>query len=178
MATNASNVRVGVTGEVSFAPAGTALPTDATTALNAAFTALGYNDENGVTETVDRQSTPIRAWQNGDIVRRVKNSEEVSYTFTLIETTADVLETYYGNFTAVSGSVKVGGQANTRGAWSIQVVDGADILRIVIPDGEVTELGTVQYNDDATGYTFTVTAYPDATLDANAIKYYDALTTP
>lgn len=178
MALNAANVRVGVSGEVHFAPAGTALPTDATTALNAAFKALGYNDESGVAETVDRQTQNIRAWQNARIVRKVKSSEEVTYEFTLIETTADVLKTYYGNFTAVSGSVKVGGQPNTRGAWVIQVIDGADILRIVIPDGEVTELGTVNYSDDATGYTFSVSAYPDSTIDANAIKYYDALTTP
>jgi hypothetical protein len=178
VATNAANVRVGVSGEVSFAPAGSTLPTDATTALDAAFTGLGYNSDDGVTETVDRQMSNVVAWQNGDIVRKVKNSEEVMYQFTLIETTADVLEAYYGNFTAVSGSAKVGGQANTRGSWVIQVIDGADILRIVIPDGEVTELGTLNYSDDVTGYTVTVTAYPDATIDANAIKYYDALTTP
>ena len=40
MTTTASNVEVAVTGEVSFAPAGSTLPTDATTALDAAFAGL------------------------------------------------------------------------------------------------------------------------------------------
>ena len=50
MATTATNVTVGkpkVGGAVHWAPLGTALPTSATEALNAAFVDLGYVSEDG-----------------------------------------------------------------------------------------------------------------------------------
>jgi hypothetical protein len=41
-------------------------------------------------------------------------------------------------------------------------VDGDVDIRIVIPDGQVTERGDVTYaNGEAIGYDVTVTAYPD-----------------
>jgi hypothetical protein len=175
MATTAANVRVGVSGECHLAPAGTALPTDSSTALAAGFDALGYNTDAGVTETINDTRTDIQAWQNGDVVRRVRTSHVVEYAFTLLETSAETLEAYYGDFT--NGVVKLRGDTETRGVWAIEVVDGADVVRIVIPDGEVTQRGGVQYvNGDAVAYPVTITCYPDANGD-KAIKYYGALTT-
>jgi hypothetical protein len=41
--------------------------------------------------------------------------------------------------------------------------DGSDLIRIVVPDGQVVERGDVVYkNDTPIGYQVTVTAYPDA----------------
>jgi hypothetical protein len=48
--------------------------------------------------------------------------------------------------------------------WVIDVVDGTDLIRIVVPSGQVTELGDVTYvNGDAIGRPVTITAYPDVT---------------
>jgi hypothetical protein len=54
MSLETSEVRAGITGELYAAPVGTALPTDTSTALNAAFKGLGYFSEDGVTETFER----------------------------------------------------------------------------------------------------------------------------
>ena len=51
MANNSSNVSFGkpkVTGGFYYAPAGTPVPTDATTALNNKFVSVGYISEDGL----------------------------------------------------------------------------------------------------------------------------------
>lgn len=178
MALNAANVRVGVNGEVNFAEAPATLPADAA-ALLTDFTGLGYNTDAGVAETINETTTDIKAWQGGQTVRTVRTDETVTYAFTMLETNVDALAIYYGNDVDVAdGSVKVGGQLNTRGSWVIDVLDGTDIVRVVIPDGEVTQRGTVNYvNDNAISYPVTVTAYPsnETGFDgANAKKYHAA----
>jgi hypothetical protein len=177
MANSANNVRVGVTGAVYFAPASTAVPTSVSTALNAAFEDVGYISEDGVTESTATDTNDIRAWQNGDIVRRVQTSHDYSVAFTMIETKAKSLELFYGNFTAgpggASGVVEVNGEQPYRGAFVLHVIDDTDLIRVVIPDGQVTERGDVQrVNGDATSYPVTITAYPDAN-GVKAFIYYE-----
>lgn len=160
--TTAANVRVGVTGTVNKADAGTTLPTDATTALDGGFEELGYLSEDGIRENRSVNVTEIRAWQNSDVVRKVKTSDDLTYSFTAIETNDQVLETYYGNYT--NGVVEVSGAEGFRGVWVFEIEDGDDITRIVVPDGQITEFGEVVYanNGDARGYPMVVTAYADA----------------
>jgi len=53
----------------------------------------------------------------------------------------------------------------------IEAVDGTSIVRIVLPNAEVTEVGDRTYaSGDATVYPVTVTAYPDST-GVKAYKY-------
>lgn len=163
----ANNVQVAVTGGVYMAPAGTTIPTNGASALNNAFEDLGYISEAGVVETINEQSTDIRAWQNGAIVRKVTTSHDVTYAFTAIESNDRTLEAYYGNIAA--GVVEVKGEQGVRGPWVIEVFDGAEDSttghrRIVIPDGQVTARGGVSYvNGAAVAYPITITAYPDDT---------------
>ena len=70
MSLDASNVEVAVTGALYLAPLDTPLPTDSETPLNDAFRNVGYLSEDGITETPEEDTQEIRAWQNGDIVRR------------------------------------------------------------------------------------------------------------
>lgn len=160
MALTAANVRVAVTGSVNFAPAATALPTDNTTALAPGYIDIGYVDEAGVTQSINRSVTNIRAWQNGDIVRKITTEHDVTYQFALMETSAEALKTYYNSFTA--GKVEVKGGTGRRGVWVFEVLDGTDKIRVVVPDGEVTEQGdTSLVNGDAIKYPVTLTAYPN-----------------
>lgn len=166
MTLTAANVRVGVTGTVSVAVSGTAVPTTVSGALNAAFFDLGYISEDGVSTSTSTDVNDIKAWQNGTIVRKVQTSHDYTLTFTMLETSEKTLEVYYGNFThgagAASGVSQVTGTQGYRGAWVLNVVDGTDLIRIVLPDGQVTEHGDVVYaNGDPVGYEITVTAYPD-----------------
>lgn len=164
--TTAANVRVAVTGTINYAPAGTTLPEDATTGLDAAFDELGYADESGVVQAINEDRNDIIAWQNGDKVRKVRTNHDVTYAFTMLETNEGSLAVYYGDGsfsgTLADGVVEVRGDTNTRGAWAIHVIDGENLIRIVIPDGEVTERGEVSYvNGDAVKYPVVVTGYPD-----------------
>lgn len=174
--TTAANVRVAVTGTINYGPAGTALPTDATTGLDAAFDEVGYADDSGVVQTINEDRNDIVAWQNGDKVRKVRTNHDVMYAFTMLETNEQSLEIYYGDGTftgtLTDGEVQIRGDAETRGEWVIHVIDGDSLIRIVIPDGEVTERGDVSFvNGDAVKYPVTITCYPDE----DGVKAYQYL---
>ena len=158
--TTASNVLVGVTGGAYVAPEGTTLPTDATTALNAAFEEVGYISEEGVSQSISEDVTDLKAWQNGDVVRKIQTGHDLTYSFTMIETSDVTLATYYGNYAA--GTVEIDGTQLPHKSWVIEVADGDDDLRIVIPDGQITERGDLVFqNGDAVGYQITITCFPD-----------------
>lgn len=170
MTLDSSNVRVGVTGGIYVAPVGSTLPTDATSALDGAFTELGFADESGVQEQQNEQVNNIRAWQNGEVVRKIQSEHDITWLFTMIETKLKVLETYYGNASGTEDSweVRLRGGFPERLAWVIDVLDGDNALRIVIAEGQVTTRGTVTYaNSAAVGYAMTMTGYPSDELDGD-----------
>ena len=159
MATNASNVRVAVTGSVSLAPAGTTLPTDNSTVLPAAFTDVGFISSAGIVQSTGESTTDITAWQNASLVRRVQTAHAVTYAFTMIETNAVSLAAYYGNYLAGAVQLKAGLQP--AGVWVLQVIDGTSLLRIVCPSGQATAHGDVTFDNNVeVGYMLTVTCYP------------------
>lgn len=166
--TDATQVRVGVTGAVYVADTDATLPTDASTAVDAGFNDAGYISDDGITESHDDETESITAWQNGDEVRRIRTGHSVSWNFTFIETSATTLAEFYGNFTAGDGTttedtVEITGEELPHRAWVFDVVDGDNVLRIVVPDGQVTERGDVTYsNGEAVGREVTVTAFPDS----------------
>ena len=160
MALTADNVRVAVTGGIFVAPTGTALPTSPLDALNGSFADLGYIGEDGITESQNADSADIKAMQNGDTVRKVQTSHDLTYQFTMIETTDAVLAQYYGPLSA--GVVHVTGDQLPRQSWVLEIEDGDVLIRAVVPDGQITERGDITYaNGEAIGYQVTLTAYPD-----------------
>ena len=172
MANTATNVTAGkpkVGGAIYRAPIGTALPTDATTALDNAFVCLGYVSEDGLTNDNSPESEDIKAW-GGDTVLTLQTSKEDTFGFTLIEAlNVEVLKTIYGDAN-VSGALATGitVKANNKEldeyVWAIDMVlRGGALKRIVIPDGKVSEVGTITYADgDAVGYETTLGTSPDA----------------
>jgi hypothetical protein len=186
MANTAANVLSGkplATGGILRAPLGSTLPNDAKAAPDAAFKGLGYVSEDGVTETQDRSTDKIKAW-GGDTVKVVQTEHSLSYKFTLIETlNADVLKAVHGDAnvattaaTSTTGTlqtVQVTGDELGHAAYVIEVKDGNARVRIVISDGQITEVGDVTYSDgDVIGYEVTVECFPDAN-GVKAKKYID-----
>ena len=171
---NKENVSVGkpkIGGAIHVAPAGTALPTDATTALNAAFVNLGYVSEDGLTNETGGAVQTLHAWGK-DIVIAMEGDPE-TYSWTLLE----VLDENVQKFVRGSGNVTV----NEDGAMTVKINRGAQreqleehvivvemilrgrAVRHVIPCGVITEVGEITYtDDDAVGYEVTVTALPDS----------------
>lgn len=182
MATNADNVLVALTGAALIAPLATTMPTDTTTAWNAAFVDLGYLSEDGVTETPEDETTDILAWQNGDTVRSLITRSAIRFSFTMIETTAGGLQLYHGGVVDgwhASGigpaSIELAGTPDARFAMGIDVVDGDNDVRITIPNASIVERGEITYlNNDAIGYPVTIAANPGVG-GVRAIKYFSAL---
>lgn len=159
MATTADNVRVGVTGAVYTAPAGTTLPTDATAVPAAEFDEVGFVTEDGITLSISEDITDLKAWQNGTVVRKLQTSHDVTVGLSMMETSDVTLETYFG-----STSGEITADQLPHRAWIIDVVDGDDVIRWVIPDGQVTERGDISIvNADSINYPITISCFPDET---------------
>lgn len=166
---NVTAAKPKVGGGIYSAPLGTAVPTDATTALNQAFKNLGYVSENGVTNSDERSTDDIKAW-GGDTVNTVQTEKKDTFTYTLIEAlNVDVLKEVYGD-SNVSGELATGitiksnsTQLSPHSIVIETVLTDNALKRIVLPNAKVTEVGEITYGDsDNVGYETTVTCYPDA----------------
>jgi len=177
MANSVNNVVVGkplVTGGVLVAPRGSILPTDATTALDAAFKALGYVPDNGVVKSEKRNTGTIAAW-GGDTIAATKKGMDVTIKLSLAEfLNAAVQGLVYGTAnvtttaaTATKGNLlKVVGtsQSTPRNSWVIEVISDIAKVRVVLPDARVMDVGDTTFKDDAIAAAdVTVQAFPDAT---------------
>lgn len=166
MASSATAVRVGVTGKIWVAPQGTAVPTATSTVLASGYNEIGYATDGGVTLGVGTDTTDIRAWQNGDLVRRVQTSVTFTVQFAMLETNEFSLKTFFNNYThgagVTDGQVTMNGNQAFRGAVVIDVIDGTSLLRFVFPDAQVTDRGDVSIvNGDAISWDVTLSGYPD-----------------
>ncbi len=172
MANTATNVSTGkpkVTGGVWVAPLGSTLPTDATTALDAAFVCLGYVSDDGLENANEMDVSDIKAW-GGNIVYRSLTELTDNFSLALIESeNEDVLKTVYGDAnvtTDLDGNITVNVKAEDpqEQVWVFELtLRGGRARRIVIPDGAVTSREPITYNDsDAIAYGITVSAYPDS----------------
>lgn len=177
MANDATKVAVAVTGSIFRAPLATAAPTSQSSALNVAFLDLGYIGEDGVTQTLPASgdSTFIKAWQNGATVRTVRSApdEFPTYQFVALETNKTVVESWAGatvTQTATEGSYTLNTQSTrTHYSWVIDVVDGAELERLYIPDGVVVEIGDRVYaNAEPIGYEMTIEAQYATGITGNA----------
>ncbi len=169
---NVSYGKPRVGGAVYSAPLGTALPTEAKTALAATYKSLGYISEDGMANENSPESEIIKAW-GGNTVLVTQTDKADTFTYTLIEATnVDVLKEVYGADNVTGDLTTAGGITITANASELEehviVVDmilkGGLLKRIVIPNGKVSEIGEITYvDDDAIGYETTIQAMPDTT---------------
>lgn len=177
MANDKGNVVVGkpaVTGGVLCAPLGTALPTDETTALAAAYKPVGYIADDGVTKTENRDSDTIQAG-GGDTIAAIQKSYGVEWKFKLAELLNSVAQTaIYGasNVTATAATSTSGAKLAVKGTsataphnvWVFEITDGVKKIRIVVPDAQVSDVGDVTFkDDDIAANDVTLTSFPDST---------------
>lgn len=168
---DANNVSVGkpnVGGAIFVAPLGTAVPTDASTPLDPAFVNLGFASDAGVTKSNSVTNQSITAWGGTEVINSQTAYSE-TYAFTLIESQRiEALKLAYGDKnvvgTVASGiTVKHNSQEKPKLCFAIEVLlSNGNIQRIVIPQGKVTQLGDVVYQDGAViPYPITISALPD-----------------
>lgn len=172
MANNASNVSFGkpkATGGVWIAPAGSTLPTDGTTALDAAFVNMGYISDEGYVSNVETDTEEVTAW-GGDTVLTAQSSFRETHTVNFIETNANTLKTIYGE-----DNVTVDGQtgAITVNSTSAELPEcvvviellltGSRVKRVVIPKAKIADRSAeISYSDtEAIAYPAVFSAAPD-----------------
>lgn len=176
-----TNAKPKVGGAIYSAPTGTALPTDATSALNTAFKCLGYVSDDGIQNSDERKTDDIKAW-GGDIINSVQKEKTDTFKYTLAEVlNVDVLKEVYGDAN-VTGTLDTGVVVKSNSTELkehvivIELVLRDNVLkRIVIPQGKVTEIGEIKYVDgDDVGYEITVTCFPDD----NSNTHYEYIVKP
>ncbi|MBR2837774.1 MAG: hypothetical protein IKE55_03220 [Kiritimatiellae bacterium] len=177
-----SDVRVGApdqltTGAIKHAPIGTALPslasiTPAAVTLNEAFTGDEYVSEAGLTLTPSASTSEIKEW-GGATVRKVLQSFDGTLSWTMISTNEGALGVAFGadHVTASAATTAHGNQLMVElGAflpeaqsWVFLMKDGQARMVVLVPNGQVTEVGEVTFAANAAvGWQVTLSTYPDA----------------
>lgn len=172
-----NNVLVGkplVTGGILTAPVGTKLPTDESTALDSAFVANGYATDDGATQGESRDTDTIYAWGGTPLVTVLK-STTVTMKFgfaeflnptvqALIYGDQNVMSTPATSSKGAAMKISVGSAPCPHRAWAFEMSPGTDAkVRIIIPDGQISDTDDVEYKDDGIASRgVTVTAFPDA----------------
>ncbi len=167
-ATKVSTGKPQVAGCIYRAPIGTAVPTDATSALSSGFIELGFVSEDGLTNSYKVSSESIKAW-GGVEVNSQQTEKTDGFKFKLIEVlNTDVLKTVYGENhveeTQGEIAVHVTYEEAIDYVWVVEMlVKGNRKKRIVIPDGKIAEIGDITYKDnEVTGFDLNIKAFPDS----------------
>lgn len=176
-----ADVRVGApdqltTGAIKYAPIGTPLPslssiTPSAVTLDAAFEGNEYVSEDGLTLAPSISTTEIKDW-SGATVRKVLESFDGTLSWTMISTNESALGIAFGAdyVTTQAQSAAHGNQVQaTLGAhlpeaqsWVFLMKDGDARIVIVVPNGQVTEIGDVTFAANAAvGWNVTLSTYPD-----------------
>lgn len=174
---DADNVSFGkpkASGAVFVAPYGTALPTNAHVALNAAFKGMGYVSEDGLVNSVEADTEEVNAW-GGDLVLVGQTTFKETFMVNLIETNEEALKVYYGSDNVVvegNGSITVTQSNEMLPNVSVVfdlVLTGGRIKRIVVPNAQIADRsGEITYVDgEPIAYPALFVAYPDANGDTH-----------
>lgn len=185
-ATNVSTGKPKVAGSIyrALRTAGLTIPTDATTALDAAFKCLGYISEDGLKNNGSIDSDSVKAW-GGDTVLNFQKGRADEFGFKLIEVlNEEVLKAVYvdANVTVTEATssapksiaVAVNNADQPEAVWVVDMVmRGNNPKRIVIPYGKITDVAEITYKDDeAVGYDVTM----KASADGSGNTHYEYMT--
>jgi hypothetical protein len=160
-----------VTGAIFWAPLGTPVPTDATTALNAAFHNLGYVSSDGIQPARDISTDNVTD-MNGATLRTVQTDFSSAFTATMMQTLNEYLnEAIFGaaNVTVTAADATHGkriavldkGRVADQGAMVIETYDGVKRHRRTAEVAQITavEEGALVGNQIQT-FTLTYSIYP------------------
>lgn len=174
---NASLGKPWATGGVYYAPLGTELPTDAVTALPETYKCLGYISEDGLTNSTDTDTTEVKEWGGGTILKEIASYSE-TYQFAMLEIKADSMKLRYGadNVTDTAGKLHIlhGMPKDEHYVVVFEIMlTGNRKKRLVLPDASVTEYDDITYSaSDPITYSVTLAANPSKQIDGKTVKEF------
>ena len=174
-----------VGGAIFRAPAGTALPTDARTALAGAFVLMGYASSDGWARQIQKAYETISAW-GGDEVKRSRTEHSVGFNVTLIEhLNEDAQKAKWGTASVTTTpanathgkliTVAYAGDDTPPGVWVFDMNDEGVLHRTVFIDAaDTTESFEQTFSDgEPVSLPFEFTAYRDPVTGKFFYDYID-----
>lgn len=161
------------TGAVAVAPVGTVMPTGARDALPATWNSGGYVDENGLSVTITRSTTPIRDWSKAT-VRNLLTEFTGALAIGFLQVDEFAAKRVFGedNVTITAANaqhgelmkVSIGAELPPIEAWCFSMKDNNARIRVCVPNGQITDVNQVDFKPDAGNVIGgTLTAYDDGT---------------
>ena len=186
MANNAANAIVGkpsVLGGIFVAPLGTALPTNESVALNAAFKGVGYLTDSGLVRGRKPDTDTKRAWGGDPLVVLDKGKTRTAkFGFAeylnavaqgLIFGDAQVTETPATSTSGRKLAVTDKDIVLPHLVWVVQMFYGDAVGRLVFPDAQITDFDDITYkDDDIVASPVTLTQFADST-GAYSYEYWN-----
>lgn len=168
------------TGLAWFAPTGSTAPTDATTALAAAWKNAGMITDKGLTQKFSENSKAIRAFGSTAIQRTLVTDDTYTFDIEFLETNARSQEIYFRlPLNSITPGTGTGAFSLTTGTYTRQLyaavfdlIDGTNHIRAYCPTVEVTGRSDTQFSagQEAT-WGVTLTAYPNSSGVATQYFY-------
>ena len=161
-----------VSGGVRFAPLGTALPTDATTPLDAAFVTLGRVKDDGIRRTEDRAQSKVYDW-GGNTIAILQTQFGITITFDLLQVmNADVQRAAHGEdnvdvipadaTTGTTIAAKINPTLLDTGVWVFDSYYQKMSGRLVLPYARPTKVdGPTWTHKEIASFKITLESMPD-----------------
>lgn len=177
MAQNADNIQVVrpvVNGAAWVAPTDTNVPTTAFAELTG-FTSLGWLTEDGITMTVNSESTDLKGF-GGDTALTIQTSHDVEFKFKPMEWTETVAKEMFGDahVTSNAATVKVTSDELPIRHYVFDMRGrNKQLFRVVVPNCKVTEIGELPFkHNEPMAAEITLKAFPDD--NGNKVYIYKA----
>lgn len=168
MSGSAANAGLWTSAEVYIAPTGSTAPTDADSALDAAWKAVGLLDgSEGFTQARDEETNEIYAW-GSLLIKKTKSKHKRTLQFSALEDNDTVFSLVNPGSTRTTASglttatVKVP-TGNHEFMVVFQLNDGSKQKRRVCKRATVEEVGEVKESEEeVTVYQVTILLYPES----------------
>lgn len=132
------------------APEGSVAPTDADSALDAAFYTVGYLGEDGPQPSFEPTFTDIPAWQSSFPIKRVPGAATLTVAFTMKEVAPQSVATFFGTAvpTETAGEFTVAGASVPNPpvlSVVIQAQDGTSYARLYVARAQLSAAGAMTF---------------------------------
>ncbi len=163
MAGNTTHPRVWLNGDVFAAVVGSTAPTDVASAWAAAWKPLGLLSEDGMTGSMESDSTDLYAW-GGILVRTVRSKHKQTFKVIALEDNPTVFALVHPGSTQVTATGvttrTVKNPTANPMAFGVETKDLGYIRRLIIPRGEVTSVSEIAaVETELTKFELEITAY-------------------